>query len=123
MARYEFTLTLSGEGENEDEAWLDAVEAFGCDPGTPPNPGVVVAHDFTAQEYAAAVARGYIHKGWNALEAYKEVYGQSHPQDNYEADLAWILRCAEQDFYDGSVFGAIFQDVYDALERGDYDES
>jgi len=42
MPRYEFTLTLTGEGDNADEAWEDAVEAFSCEPGLPPFEGVLV---------------------------------------------------------------------------------
>jgi hypothetical protein len=37
MKRYEFTITLSGEGNNAQEAWEDAVEAFQLDPGAPPD--------------------------------------------------------------------------------------
>ena len=33
MNRYEFTITLSGEGNTPDEGWRDAVEAFELDPG------------------------------------------------------------------------------------------
>ena len=33
MNRYEFTITLSGEGNTPEEGWRDAVEAFELDPG------------------------------------------------------------------------------------------
>lgn len=33
--RYYFTVTLCGVGENECEAWEDAVSAFCSDPGEP----------------------------------------------------------------------------------------
>jgi hypothetical protein len=33
MNRYEFTITLSGEGNTPEEGWQDAVEAFELDPG------------------------------------------------------------------------------------------
>ena len=33
--QYEFNLTLSGKGMSLEDAWLDAVEAFSCDPGEP----------------------------------------------------------------------------------------
>ncbi len=33
MSTYEFTITLSGEGTNPEEAWQEAVEAFAQDPG------------------------------------------------------------------------------------------
>lgn len=39
---YEFTLTLTGRGETEEEAWIDAVDAFSADPGTPPNPPIII---------------------------------------------------------------------------------
>lgn len=35
--RYIFTIQISGVGENEQEAWLDATEAFDQDPGVCPN--------------------------------------------------------------------------------------
>lgn len=35
MRRYEFTITLSGQGNCADGAWVDAVNSFGGDPGTP----------------------------------------------------------------------------------------
>ena len=35
MAAYEFKLTLQGEGETEEQAWTDAVDAFCADPGEP----------------------------------------------------------------------------------------
>lgn len=36
MKRYEFKLTLAGEGDDELDAWLDAVESFSSSPGLPP---------------------------------------------------------------------------------------
>jgi hypothetical protein len=42
MATYTFTLTLQGDGETEDDAWQDAVEAFIADPGVPDGCDVVV---------------------------------------------------------------------------------
>lgn len=33
--RFEFTITLSGQGNCADGAWIDAVNAFALDPGTP----------------------------------------------------------------------------------------
>jgi hypothetical protein len=35
MKRFEFVVTLSGEGEDEEDAWFDALEAFEQDPGEP----------------------------------------------------------------------------------------
>jgi hypothetical protein len=35
--RIEFTLVIVGEGDNVDEAWEDAVEAFTNDPGEHPD--------------------------------------------------------------------------------------
>lgn len=45
MRRYEFKLTLSGEGEDEHDAWLDAVEAFSSSPGLPPDDYEVYTED------------------------------------------------------------------------------
>lgn len=33
MAQYHFTITISGNGEDEQCAWVDACEAFALDPG------------------------------------------------------------------------------------------
>ena len=35
LRTFEFTVTLRGEGLDEDEAWMDAIEAFADDPGAP----------------------------------------------------------------------------------------
>ena len=35
MREFEFVVRLRGSGSTEDEAWADAVEAFGMDPGEP----------------------------------------------------------------------------------------
>lgn len=35
MKTFEFTVTLQGSGDTEDEAWDDAVAAFTDDPGSP----------------------------------------------------------------------------------------
>lgn len=35
MKRYTFGVTLVGEGENENEAWTNAVDAFTEEPGEP----------------------------------------------------------------------------------------
>ena len=45
MATYEFTITLSGEGDTPEEAWADAVAAFSNDPGVPPEDGVEMVDD------------------------------------------------------------------------------
>ncbi len=37
MMTYEFTLVLIGIGTDEDEAWIDAIDSFGQDPGEPFN--------------------------------------------------------------------------------------
>ena len=33
MKRYLFNITIIGDGENPDEAWIDATESFSLDPG------------------------------------------------------------------------------------------
>jgi len=33
--RYEFTVRLCGHGDTPEQAWIDAVESFGLDPGIP----------------------------------------------------------------------------------------
>ena len=48
MKRYEFRVTLSGEGDDEMDAWLDAVESFSSSPGLPPDDYDV----FDADEFA-----------------------------------------------------------------------
>lgn len=35
--RYYFKVTLVGTGEDEDEAWCDAIEGFTCNPGPTPD--------------------------------------------------------------------------------------
>lgn len=34
---YTFTITISGYGENVDQAWDDAVNSMAIDPGPPPD--------------------------------------------------------------------------------------
>lgn len=41
MKRYEFTITLAGQGETPEEAWQDAVEQFSIDPGSPPDEYII----------------------------------------------------------------------------------
>lgn len=36
MARYEFTITIIGQGETVDSAWEDAVTSFSIAPERPP---------------------------------------------------------------------------------------
>jgi hypothetical protein len=50
MARYDFTVVLTGRGDTEEEAWLDAVEAFSADPGCPPEDGELVDEDEEEEE-------------------------------------------------------------------------
>lgn len=45
MARYEFTVTLSGEGDTPEDAWADAVASFTDDPGLPSEKPVLVEED------------------------------------------------------------------------------
>jgi hypothetical protein len=42
IKRYEFTLTLSGEGETELQAWIDVCDSFSVDYGLPPNQGELI---------------------------------------------------------------------------------
>lgn len=37
MKRYEFDITIAGNGNDVDEAWNNAVEAFSEDPGVTPD--------------------------------------------------------------------------------------
>jgi len=37
MKAYVFEVSLYGYGDDEEEAWLDAVKAFGFNPGEPGN--------------------------------------------------------------------------------------
>jgi hypothetical protein len=42
MKHYTFHVTLSGYGENLQEAWEDAVEGFYQDPGSPDDEGYTI---------------------------------------------------------------------------------
>lgn len=35
MPKFEFTVTLEGGGNTQEEAWQDAVDSFCADPGEP----------------------------------------------------------------------------------------
>jgi len=37
MSRWEFQVTLSGDGETKEQAWRDACEAFSLEPGSCPD--------------------------------------------------------------------------------------
>lgn len=37
MQRFDFRVTLIGEGEDQEEAWLDAIESFSSSPGQLPS--------------------------------------------------------------------------------------
>lgn len=39
IRRWEFTVTLSGIGDDISEGWQDAVTQFSTDPGAPPDEG------------------------------------------------------------------------------------
>ena len=45
MARYEFTITIAGEGDTPEEAWDNGVEAFSDDPGATPDEFVRIETD------------------------------------------------------------------------------
>lgn len=45
MKHYEFTITLSGCGDDVDEAWQDAVEGFIEEPGSVPDDSQVKVED------------------------------------------------------------------------------
>jgi len=45
MKHYTFPVTLSGYGDNPQEAWEDAVEGFCHDPGSPDDEGYTVEED------------------------------------------------------------------------------
>jgi len=36
MKTYQFTVSIVGTGENEEQAWRDAIEGFNADPGPTP---------------------------------------------------------------------------------------
>jgi hypothetical protein len=42
MKRYEFTITIAGEGDDEASAWVQACEAFALDPGIPDPENIAV---------------------------------------------------------------------------------
>jgi hypothetical protein len=37
MKRYIFTIAIQGYGDNEDQAWADAIDAFTVEPGPTPD--------------------------------------------------------------------------------------
>jgi len=37
MKKYEFTVTIIGQGETIDEAWVEACDALAMDPSLPPD--------------------------------------------------------------------------------------
>ena len=41
---YEFTITLQGTGNDDEEAWINAVEGFRSDPGCSPEDSRVVQY-------------------------------------------------------------------------------
>lgn len=45
MKRFEFTITIVGDGDCSDGAWIDACEAFSLDPGIPDPERTVVTED------------------------------------------------------------------------------
>jgi hypothetical protein len=51
----------------------------------------------------------------NAFEAFLAAYTDSHPRKEGESDLEYVHRCAEQDYHDGELGAAVYQEVYDEL--------
>lgn len=47
VMRYQFTITVSGDGSTPEEAWQDAIECFSIDPGSTPE-------QFTTEEIITA---------------------------------------------------------------------
>jgi hypothetical protein len=45
MKIYHFTITLAGGGDNPDEAWEDAIEAFSLEPRVAPDNYEIVQDD------------------------------------------------------------------------------
>ena len=81
MRRYEFTITLTGVGHDEQEAWSDATEAFSLDPGVPGEGVKLVADDLWI-----------IVDGWswnlNAEEIAKEIIDKRYDESRvFEAML------------------------------------
>lgn len=50
MPRYEFQITLVGEGDTPEKAWQDAIESFESDPGPAPEEFVVIQEDEDGNE-------------------------------------------------------------------------
>jgi hypothetical protein len=73
------------------------------------------------------INKGNLYKAWlihlqvtgreDVCSQYKAVYGNSHEQDDDESDLAYIARCAEQDYCDGEHDAAVYQKVFNSLNQ------
>ena len=50
MKRYEFAITLVGDGNTPDEAWNDAVEGFMLEPGITPDKSEYTVEDEEKEE-------------------------------------------------------------------------
>lgn len=51
MARYLFSIVISGEGNDPNEAWGDACDAFAQDPGPCPEENEILEEDEKFEEY------------------------------------------------------------------------
>lgn len=73
------------------------------------------ASDERRKAYVKHVIGLYEKSGNSAIEALLVSYSDSHQREKGESDLEYIQRCAEQDFHDGELGAAVYQEVYDEL--------
>lgn len=73
------------------------------------------ASDERRKAYVKHVIDLYERGGNGAIEALLVTYSDSHQREKSESDLEYIQRCTEQDFHDGELGAAVYQEVYDEL--------
>ena len=65
--------------------------------------------------YRSAVLTAYTSGQDNAFEAYQAA-GYSQPHED-ESDLDYVDCCADQDFEDGFLDAAVYQEIYDDVTK------
>lgn len=66
-------------------------------------------------EYVRRIVAMHMAGNSDILNTYSSAYGATHEREEGESNLAYIQRCAEQDFHDGEQQGAVFQEIYDEV--------
>lgn len=73
------------------------------------------ASDERRRAYVKHVISLYERGADNSIDVLLVTYSDSHPRNEGESDLEYIQRCAEQDYHDGELGAAVYQEVYDEL--------